>query len=360
MMRRLFLILLAIIILGALILTGCAQQAPAPAEPIKLRWVLPVPPVAVFNTGMLKPWSEMIEERTAAIGKPVEITFFYVESLVKADEELTSLLAGVMDGCSNMNVKIFEPGGGIIGVMQLPFLFSNTMAAAQTFMELYEKYPEFQDFYSSVKLMWYQPTGPANVISATDKQIKTLDDFKGLRTWSEGKYGIEMAEAMGSVALDIPIIDVYMSLERGGMDYIAKDWEAMIAFRWSEVTKYRTEIPRGLQSGALVTAMNWDSWNKLPPDVQEIFEELNGRFMAELTAENFDNAAAELRGTITELDRQAGKSEVYILPEDEFQRWIEVAAQPIYDSWIEDVEAKGLPARAVFEDALRLADKYSQ
>ncbi len=318
-----------------------------------------MPPMSIYNKGMLIPWSEMIKERTAAIGKPVELVFFYGESLVKAGEELNALNAGVMDGCSMMRVDYFEAGGGVAAVMQLPLLFKDTMAAARTGMEMYDKYPEFQDFYSDVKLMWFQPTAPANVISATKKQIKTLEDFKGLRTWAEGKYGVAQTEAFGAVAIDVPITDVYISLERGGLDYITKDWEAHMAFKWFEVTKYRTEIPRGFQSGFLVSAMNWDSWNRLPPDVQKIFDELNGRFMTEFTAKNFDKATAELRGVITGMDKEKGYPPVYELPEDEFQRWVE-AVQPVYDLWIKDKEAQGLPAQAVFDDVQQLADKYSQ
>ena len=368
-MKKVFLVTLAVILVSGLILSGCAQPAPAPApvpapapspaEPIKIRWVLPVPPMAIFNGGMLIPWSEMIHERTAAIGKPVELVFFYGESLTKADEELTALLAGVMDGCSMLNVEQFVPGGGIVGVMHMPLLFNNTMTTAQTVMEMYEKYPEFQDFYSDIKLMWFQPTGPANVVVSTKKPIKTLEDFKGLRTWAEGRYGVELADALGSVAVDIPIIDVYISLERGGLDYVAKDWEALMAFKWFEITKYRSEMPRGFQSGSLVSGMNWDSWNKLPPDVQAIFEELNGRFMTEFIATNFDNAAAGLRGVITGIDGEKGNPPVHQVPQDEFQRWVE-AAQPVYDSWLADMEADGLPGRAVFEDVCQLADKYAQ
>jgi len=372
-MKRLLLVPLVVILVTGLILGGCAKPAPtpapapgpapapapAPAEPIKLRWVLPVPPMSIYNEGMLVPWSEMIQERTAAIGKPVELVFFYGEALTKHGEELTSLEAGIADGVSNLNVFHFEASGGVANVMNMPFFFSHTMAAAQAAMEMYEKYPELQDFYSDVKLMWFQPTGPGNVISATKKQIKTLEDFKGLRTFASGKYGVALQDSLGAVAVDMPIQDVYISLERGGLDFITKNWEAYMAFKWFEVTKYRTEIPRGTECSFLVSAMNQDSWNKLPPDVQAIFEELNGRFMAELSAEAMDNADMGLRGVITGMDKGKGNPPLYEVPQEEFQRWVE-AVQPVYDTWLEDMKAEGYPAQALFDDARQLGDKYSK
>ena len=372
-MKRLLLVPLVVILVTGLILGGCAKPAPAPApapgpapapapapaEPIKLRWVLPVPPMSIFNEGMLVPWSKMIQERTAAIGKPVELVFFYGEALTKIGEELTSLKAGITDGASNINHTHFAAGGGIISAMDLPFLFSDTMAHTQAVMDMYDKHPEFQDFYSDVKLMWFQPTGPSHAISATKKQIKTLEDFKGLRTFAMGKYDVERTKALGAVGVDISIQDVYISLERGGLDYVAKNWEAYMAFKWFEVTKYRTEVPRGLTSGCLVSIMNWDSWNKLPPDVQAIFEELNGRFMAEFAAKAMDGADIAIRGVVLGMDKGKGNPPLYEVPQEEFQRWVE-ATQPVYDLWIKEKEAEGLPARAIVEEVRQLGDKYSK
>ncbi len=318
-----------------------------------------MPPMSIYNKGMLIPWSEMIKERTAAIGKPVEITFFYGESLTKFGEEIPALKAGIMDGASNMNVNHFTGTGGIAGVMDLPFLFSTTMASAQTALDIWEKYPEFRDYYSGVKMMWFQPTGPGHAISGTKKQIKTLEDFQGLRTFAMGKYDTALTKALGAVPVDTPIIDVYISLERGGLDFVIKNWEAYMAFKWFEVTKYRTEIPRGTTCGFLVSVMNWDSWNRLPPDVQKIFDELNGRFMTEFSAKAVDDADRAIREVITGMDKEKGNPPVYELPDEEFQRWVE-AAQQVYDTWIADREAEGLSVRDIVEDVRQLGDKYSQ
>lgn len=369
-MKRLLLIPLAFILIAGLVLAGCAEPSPtpspapapepAPMEPIKLKWVLPVPPESVFNGGMLIPWSEMVTERTTAVGTPVEVTFFYGESLTQFGQEIPSLKAGVMDGVSMMMPARFDASGGIASVLQLPFLYKSTMAAAQTGLALAEKYPDaFAAQYADVKLMWFQPPAPSASLFATDKQLKTLEDIQGLKTWAEGKYLTEAIQTLGATPVGINIIDVFTYLERGGLDFVAQNWEACMAFKWFEVTGYRTDLPRGIQSLFHASVMGHDSWNKLPPEVQKIFDELNGRFMTELAANSFDGANGQLRGVISGIDAEKGNPPVYEVPDEAFQKWVE-AAQPVYDTWINDMQGQAFDPAAVVADVRALAGQYAQ
>jgi TRAP-type C4-dicarboxylate transport system substrate-binding protein len=258
---------------------------------------------------------------------------------------------------SNIESDLLKDEGGIADVMTLPFLFRTTKAAALTALDLYEKYPEFRSPFTEAKLMWFQPTGPSNIIFS-NKAIKKAEDLKGLKTFGPSETINNVAEAFGSIPMDIPFIEVYQALDRGLIDYIAKDWEAAMAFKFFEVTKYRTPLPIGFQSGFLVASMNWGTWNKLPPDVQKIFEEFNGRYMTEYTAEKFDKVAGILQGVIGGIDKKRN-AKYYTLPGAEFERWKEMVI-PVYEAWVKKMEGKGLPGRAVFEDAKRLGKKYSQ
>lgn len=348
-----------IISLCIICFTLLVTVSPLLAKTIKLRVTCPVSPRAVYNWGMLKPWSEMIYERTNAIGKPVKITIFSGESIVKHGEHYKAVLTGTVDVSSMIGAYLVEDGGGVSTVMNLPFLFQNTRASALTALDLAKKWPEFLKPYSKAKLMWFQPTGPSHGIFSTKKQIKTLEDLKGLKTRSGLALTTEVVEALGGFALDIQMLEIYQALERGLLDYISKDWEACMAFKWFEVTKYRTILPMGLWSDFLVTSMNWDSWNSLPKDVQKIFEELNGRFMTELIANKFDEEDHKLRGVIKGIDKKMRKADFYFVPDGEFQRWKD-AVKPVYEKWVKDMEAKGLPGREILEDARKLAEKYSK
>jgi TRAP-type C4-dicarboxylate transport system substrate-binding protein len=332
------------------------------AEVTKLRVACVVSPKSVYNAGMLKPWGEMIEKRTKAIGKPIQVTIFPGESVVKATEHYKALTNGTLDVDSMIGVHLVDDGDIAASVMNLPLLFKDTKSMALTALDLAAKYPEFMKPYTAKsKVLWFQPTGPSNILASVKKPIKTLEDVKGLKTRSAG-LGIssDVVKALGSIPIDIQMPDIYEGLNNGLLDYMSKNWEAYMAFKWHEPTRYRTVLPRGLWSDFLVTAMNWDTWNKLSPDVQKIIDELSDRRqMTVEVAGKMDLEDQQLRGAILGIDKKSGKPDPYIMPEEEFNRWRK-AVQPVYNKWTDMMEAKGLPGKRLLQDAMQLSDKYGK
>jgi len=51
--------------------------------------------------------------------------------------------------------------------------------------------------------------------------------------------------------------------------------------------------------------------------------------------------------------------EIIDVSPEERARWV-AACKPAYDKWVKAMEAKGLPGRAVLNDALMLVEKYSK
>jgi len=365
-MRKALLFSIMVIVAFSLIISSCAQAPSSPAapadpsgtEPIKLRLAHPSPPVTVFHKTVFVPWVEMIEERTAAIGKPVEIAIFPAQTLAKHADQYNSVTEGIIDICAMITVEDFEPGGGLLSVIELPFLFDKAATAAQVAQELYDTIPEVQEEASDVKVLFFQPTGVGQMHSR-EKQIKTIEDFKNMKMRANRSTSIDIVETLGGVPLDMYIPDIYVSLDRGVLDAVIINWEAMKAFKMYEVTKYRTETPKGIWLDLLSMIMNWDSWNSLPPEVQQVFEETSGAFMSKLAGENFDKADIELRQAVMDLDKEAGLPEWYNVPEDEFERWKE-AINPVFDKWLKRMNDKGLPGEKVLEETRRLAEKYSQ
>lgn len=356
MKHKLVTLVLAVAVIASLVFVGCAK--PAPAEPIKLRFSHMLPPQSVHHTDVYVPWIQMIEERTAAIGKPVEITIFPAQALGKHFDQYNLVVAGTADIVGDWGPHQMPGRFPLAEGMQLPFLFPNSTVACQVGQEVFDKWPELQAEVSEAKLLWHQPTAPAQ-LSCRTKQIKTLEDFKGMKVHSPGGLRGETAKALGGVPTRISMPEAYPSLERGLLDVAPNAWESFWAFKWYEVTKYRTALPRGLYLAGLMVSMNWDAWNSLPPDVQAIFEELSGMYMSEFSGKAYDKANMECLERLKEYDKKAGNPEVYYMPEDEFQRWVE-AATPVREAWVADMEAQGLPGKAILEDMLSLTKKYSK
>ena len=52
------------------------------------------------------------------------------------------------------------------------------------------------------------------------------------------------------------------------------------------------------------------------------------------------------------------KLEKVSLDPGELERWKGIGGKPVWDKWVADMEAKGLPGQKVLDEAFRLIEKY--
>jgi TRAP-type C4-dicarboxylate transport system substrate-binding protein len=102
--------------------------------------------------------------------------------------------------------------------------------------------------------------------------------------------------------------------------------------------------------------MNLDKWNSLPPDIQKTIMSFSGIPGAEFAGDALcDTAAVD---TVYAMAKQAGKTiEEVPLDPGEFDKWVKII-QPMYDKWVADMAAKGLPAQKLLDAARALVAKY--
>lgn len=104
------------------------------------------------------------------------------------------------------------------------------------------------------------------------KEIKTVDDLKGLRM-RIGGLGGNVLSRLGAVPTQIPASDIYPSLERGTID--AAEWigpydDEKLGF--AKVAKYYY-TPGWWEGSAMITAFaNATAWDALPPLFKIAFE----------------------------------------------------------------------------------------
>ena len=98
-----------------------------------------------------------------------------------------------------------------------------------------------QKEYSEIEPLLLYTSSPNLLVSK--RQVKTLDEFKGLKFRVLGGPPTEMAKVLGAVPTLIPMPDVYQSLDKGVVDGAAAPWEAVQAFRLYEVAKNFTIAP---------------------------------------------------------------------------------------------------------------------
>ena len=353
LIKRILLVSVAILLVGAFVLAGCAKPATAPTsqEPIELKFAYWFPPVSPPGSRAIEPWGDVIEKATNG---RVKITFYGGETLGKAPDHYDLCLKRTAD--ITAIDPSFTPGVfPLCEAITLPMQFPSSEVAAEVWWDLMEKYMAKAEC-SKVKVLWVYPTATFQMMTRT-KQVRTLEDLKGMKFSATSPMLAKTTEALGAVPVVMAEPDIYTSLERGLIDGRWCDWECAWTWKAYEVTKYRTDNI-GLGVNTNIVVMNLDSWNSLPPDIQKIIDENTGFDKSRSCGAMFEALPDEFLPKLLDYDQKAGNPEIYSLPESERERWVE-AVGPVCDDWANDMEAKGLPGKQVLEDLRSLVKKYS-
>ena len=95
--------------------------------------------------------------------------------------------------------------------------------------------------------------------------------------------------------------------------------------------------------------MNWDSWNKLPPDIQAIFSQKSGIERTRQIGAACDGLMTNIKKMLNDYDIKVGNPPVSDFPADEMARW-QRSIPKVQDRWVEAKEKEGIPARAILQD----------
>ncbi len=239
----------------------------------------------------------------------------------------------------------------------MPLIFPSAKVADQVAQELYDTTPEVQKETSDVKFLYFHATGPGFLNSRT-KPIKTIADFKGLKIRADRHTTVDIVKQLGGVPVSMMMSDIYEALSKGELDAVCTPWSSLIPFKFTEVTKYRTMFPQGLWLDLLSTVMNRDVWNKLSPDVQKIFTDTSGAYMSGLAGDAIDKSNGRFEAATRDYDKKVGNPDYIVLTGEDFQNW-QKAIAPVNDMWVDRMNAKGLPGKAVLDKARSLGQKYS-
>lgn len=123
-----------------------------------------------------------------------------------------------------------------------------------------------------------------------NKEINTIDDFKGLKMRIPGLGG-EVVKAAGATVVNRPGGELLTSMQSGDID--AMEWVGPyndLAFGIHKVAKYYYFPGWHEPATVLDNFINLDAWDKLPPDLKEIVRAanaaMNNYVLSEFTARN--------------------------------------------------------------------------
>jgi TRAP-type C4-dicarboxylate transport system substrate-binding protein len=191
---------------------------------------------------------------------------------------------------------------------------------------------------------------PPNLLACNDDLINTTADVEGTKISRTGSSS-DIFKELGGNMVNMPIYDVYQSMETGLIDCTVTFSYFAVATNLHELLK--TYAPMGLSAQTVVaTFMNKDTFDSLSADEQAAVKSAAAQ-MSDYYGEKLSGADTKAMATFAE----AGVMEKPFSGDDLAK--IKAAAQPGLDKWLADAEATGLDGQAVLDEVVSLIEKWN-
>jgi TRAP-type C4-dicarboxylate transport system substrate-binding protein len=323
-MKKLSLIPLVVLLVSAIIFVGCAAPAPAPTPtPTPAPKPQPVVLRAISGFPANNPTTVLFLKYLDGISKATngQLTFEFKggPEAIAARDQVDAAVKGTVDVIQTTasNIAPTVPEGLTI------FMASKnaTDLRKNGYFDVYNKYLQKKN----ITFVAYNGDGLAFSLFTKKTGITKTQDFKGLIMRSNANYD-PFLKALGCSVLSLAANEVYSAMERGVADGYALPVSSVPTDGLTEVTKTYIQYP--LWNGAAFMAMNLDSYNKLPADVQTALknyviaqEEPTRKFFADANVSAWD------------ILKKAGVQFVKFAPDDE-KYFLDLSVSSVWDAFI--------------------------
>jgi TRAP-type C4-dicarboxylate transport system substrate-binding protein len=287
----------------------------APAKAVVLRVAIPWPP----NDPPQIVIQQFADKFNARAGGRYVMEVHPAEELVKVQESLDAVRTNVVE-MVGYPIGVFASVDPRMAAAEFPFLYTGIKAETAAQPSLVPMYNEFLPQKFNQKMLGAFACLPLETIS--NKQIKTLADWKGVTVQAVSPTASEVITALGGGPVPSPFVEGYTVLEKKTVDASMTSPQFMLTFKQYEVAKYMTVayiIP-----ASLAVFVNMDVYNSMPKDIQGILDEEGANFTISANAyfqPLYDKDVKDLGGE---------GLQVYTVPKDERDKWIQ-AVKPLTD-----------------------------
>lgn len=331
-----------------LLLTASAASAQTVEGP-KLNWKLATwgKPRAV--TVGIETLAKHVKDRT---GGNFTITIGY-ESFGGPKELVDTLSVGGLDMtmmCSSYHPDKQPAYTGL----DLPFLPLPDFDTQWKVHDAYHKHPYIVQEFSKWNAQFYiSSILPQYEFVGRGKAPKTTADFKGMRVRAIGGIGDAMRN-LGAVPTSVDATEVYTALERGAVDAVSfPSTYAHGSYKTYEIAKWFTSnLAPGTQACPVI--INKAAWAKLPDSYKALFDEIRPQIKTNLT-----KAYGEADAKFIPLFKQKGL-EFITYSDKDLDAFRAAAGKPVWDKWVKDMAARGIPAQELLDLILKSAADASK
>ena len=174
-------------------------------------------------------------------------------------------------------------------------------------------------------------TSEPNIFIMKDHEIRTPADVEGLKLRVAGATAAEVVEALGGTPVQMPINQVYNSLQTGLIDGVVTGASTLSDFKLDEVANSYT-LGANLGRLTFYTVMNQGAYDGLSDEARAALDEVAGTTLSK-SAEDAWNATAD---AAMQAARDAGDNTVIDLTDEEAQAFTDAVAD-VVNAYVEQV-----------------------
>lgn len=283
----------------------------------------------------------LIKELEERSGGHIKIQHFPAEQIAKA--------AGLLDAVRNRVTDI-----ALVGVVyntdklpltsaaELPGLHVNSVEASKAF-EAYitEDLLEREYLPLGVRPLWGTVTPPYQLMMADGDGITDMAEVEGQKLRVAGATGELIAKALGAVPVKVPASDLYLALQRGTVNGAIYNPASVFGYKIEEVL---SAVSNNASLGAVAFALliNEDVWQSLSEEDRALIQATAAdvRLTFSKAFESGNNKAFDKLS-------DAGVTIFELSPEAQGEMNDKLGI--VRDTWVEQVSARGLPAREMLD-----------
>lgn len=233
----------------------------------KIKWRLQTYAGGPLAAHVIKPSIDSFNK--VANGEMV-IELFTADQLVPTGELFRAMQKGTIDAVQSDDDSIAAPVDVSVFGGYFPFATRYSLDVPVLFSQ-YGLKEIWEEAYGEVEGVTWLSAGAWDPCHFnTVEPIRSLEDLKGLRVFTFPTAG-KFLQRFGVVPVTLPWEDIEVAVQTGELDGIA--WSGITedyTVGWADVTNYfLTNNISGAWCGSYFA--NTDSWEKLPPHLQELF-----------------------------------------------------------------------------------------
>jgi TRAP-type transport system periplasmic protein len=337
------------LIRSALAAAALAAAGLAQAQEVTLKFHHIWNTTAMASTQVIAPWCDKVAKESA---NRLKCQVFPAMSMGGTPPQLVDQ---VKDGVADLVITLPGYTAGrfpSLEVFELPFMTNSAEVGARAAWDYLQKYAVKEFPGTKILAIWVHDEG---YVHTRERPVKTLADFKGLKMRAPTRQTNKLLAALGASPVAMPLPAVVDAVSKGTIDGFLLPWEVMPSLKLHEMVKFHSETDPSrpaLYSAMFVFAMNQARYDSLPADLKRVIDANAGAQLSQATGKTWDNSQAAGR----KLAQERGNA-LHTIPASELDHWVKAAA-PLYDDFVADMDKKGLPGKAMLQDARELLVKY--